>query len=156
MTKSHRYKATITWTGNNGDGTKDYKAYSRNHEVAIEGKPRLNGSSDPAFRGDPSRHTPEDMLVSALSTCHMLWYLHLCAVNNVVVTQYIDEAEGNMTENQDGSGQFTTVTLRPRVRVTDASMVEKALSLHQRANEMCFIARSVKFPVEHDPEITVG
>jgi len=145
------YKTTITWTGNTGEGTSGYKNYSRNHEIVVHGKPVLTGSSDASFRGDRSRYTPEDMLVSSLSTCHMLWYLHLCAVNGVVVSRYIDEAEGEMTENPDGSGQFTCVTLRPQVTISDALMAERAIALHQEANKMCFIARSVKFPVLHDP-----
>ncbi len=155
MTKSHQYKATIEWTGNNGVGTADYRRYSRNHSIRVEGKPSLEASSDAAFRGDASRHTPEDLFVAALSSCHMLWYLHLCAVNSVVVVAYADNAEGEMIENNDGSGQFSNVTLHPHVTVADASMTEKALSLHAEANRMCFIARSVNFPVRHQTEVSV-
>lgn len=154
MTKSHLYKTTIHWKGNTGKGTLDYQSYSRNHDVSVNGKPVLPGSSDAAFRGDKSRYTPEDLLVSSLSGCHMLWYLHLCAVNGVVVVDYRDEAEGEMWENTDGSGQFRQVTLHPRVAVTEPAMFDKAQSLHVEANRMCFIARSVNFPVHHKPEVT--
>ncbi len=151
MVRTHSYKATVTWTGNAGEGTVDYKAYSRNHEILVPGKPVLQGSSDASFRGDLTRYTPEDLLVSSLSACHMLWYLHLCTINGVVVSRYVDNAEGEMAENGDGSGQFTLVTLRPEVTVSERSMVERAASLHSQANRMCFIARSVNFPVNHEP-----
>ncbi|MEX2231432.1 MAG: OsmC family protein [Cyclobacteriaceae bacterium] len=153
MEKLHHYTATISWKGNLGKGTLDYKAYSRDHDIAIEGKPLLHASSDAAFRGDKSKVTPEYLLVSSLSGCHMLWYLHLCAINGVVVTDYLDHAVGEMAENQDGSGQFTKVTLHPLVTVTEFSMVEKAKALHNDAHYMCFIARSVNFPLYHIPEV---
>jgi organic hydroperoxide reductase OsmC/OhrA len=153
MNKLHTYRSTITWSGNRGAGTLDYKSYSRDHDISIEGKPVIRASSDPVYRGDKARYSPEDLLVSSLSGCHMLWYLHLCAINGVVVIDYIDYASGQMEENIDGSGQFTNVTLRPRVTVTGRSMIDKAKALHHDANKMCFIARSVNFPVRHLPEI---
>lgn len=152
MKRIHRYTASVEWKGNLGNGTLDYKSYSRNHNIALPGKPVIPASSDPSFRGDPSRYTPEDLLVSSLASCHMLWYLHLCAVNGVVVLDYQDSAEGEMSENADGSGEFIKVTLRPRVTVSKAAMFEKARSLHEEAHRLCFIARSVNFPVHHDPE----
>ncbi len=151
--KLHRYKTTVVWTGNLGKGTEDYKMYSRDHEIRSAGKPPVPASSDPSFRGDSARYSPEDLLVSSLSGCHMLWYLHLCAVNGVVVIDYVDEAIGEMRENADGSGEFNQVTLFPRVTVSEAAMIEKAQSLHVEANRMCFIARSVNFPVSHKPQI---
>lgn len=151
MTHIHRYKAQTTWIGNRGTGTSDYKAYERNHDISIAGKPVLSCSSDPSFRGDPKRHNPEELLVASLSGCHMLWYLHLCATNGVIVVEYNDEAMGAMEENKDGSGQFTEVTLNPKVTVKEKSMIDKANALHHEANKMCFIARSVNFPVRHNP-----
>lgn len=148
----HHYKATTTWIGNRGSGTRDYKAYDRNHNIDIAGKQTLACSSDPTFRGDKTRHNPEELLVASISGCHMLWYLHLCAVNAIVVIEYNDEASGTMEENKDGSGQFTEITLKPRVVVEHESMIEKANALHHEANKMCFIARSVNFPVHHQPE----
>jgi organic hydroperoxide reductase OsmC/OhrA len=147
----HTYKATTTWVGNRGSGTRDYKSYERNHNIAIEGKQPLLCSSDPNFRGDKTRQNPEELLVASLSGCHMLWYLHLCAVNGIVVTEYTDEATGKMEENKDGSGQFTEVVLKPNVTVLEQGMIEKANTLHHEANKMCFIARSVNFPVKHQP-----
>jgi organic hydroperoxide reductase OsmC/OhrA len=151
MGHQHYYTTTITWTGNNGTGTNDYRGYERSHTVTAEGKSIIEVSSDPKFRGDPSKYNPEELLVSSLSSCHMLWYLHLCAVNGVTVIEYSDHATGTMEENKDGSGQFTEVTLHPKVTVADASMVDQANALHHKANTMCFIARSVKFPVNHKP-----
>lgn len=154
--KRHEYRMRLDWTGNTGDGTASYASYSRNHELAGESKSAVvPGSSDRYFRGDSSRYNPEEMLVGALSSCHLLAYLHLCAVNNVVVMAYRDEASGEMVEDTDGGGHFTRVLLRPRVTVTEASDREKALHLHHEAGKLCFIARSVNFPVEHEPVITV-
>lgn len=154
MTRRHHYRANVSWQGNRGNGTAEYRGYSRDHDISVEGKPVLSGSSDVAFHGDRSRYSPEDLLVASLSGCHMLWYLHLCAVNDVTVVEYNDEAEGEMLENEDGSGQFEQVTLYPRVVVAEPSMKEKAASLHAEANKMCFIARSMNFPVRHRPEVT--
>lgn len=152
----HHYKLTTQWIGNKGKGTSDYKAYDRNHEIVIDGKPVLHCSSDPAFRGDKTRQNPEELLVASLSSCHMLWYLHLCAVNGVVVMEYVDVATGTMVENKDGSGQFTEVTLHPVVVVEKEEMVQKANELHHEANKMCFIARSVNFPIHHNPQTLVA
>jgi organic hydroperoxide reductase OsmC/OhrA len=150
--KLHEYKSTLTWIGNRGTGTSEYKAYDRDHNIQIEGKEIIHASSDPSFRGNKSRYNPEEMLVMSVSSCHMLWYLHIACVNGVVVTAYIDNAFGTMEENQDGSGQFKEITLRPRVTVLEKSMIEKANTLHHEANKMCFIARSVNFPIHHLPE----
>ena len=152
----HTYTATIQWTGNLGQGTQHYKAYNRNHTIHIENKADILGSSDPAFRGDAGRHNPEELFISSLATCHMLWYLHLCAVNGVVVVEYTDHVSGTMQESPDGSGFFTGVTLYPVVTVTEQAMLEKAISLHQQANKMCFIANSVKCPVHHRPEVKLA
>lgn len=154
--KHHYYNATLTWTGNRGSGTSEYRAYERSHAIDIKGKPTIEGTSDSAFRGDPTKHTPEDMLVSSLSSCHMLWYLHLCAVNGVIVTDYVDHATGVMEENTDGSGQFIGVALNPVVTVASADMAERALALHHDATRKCFIARSVNFDVYHKPQILVA
>lgn len=152
MAHLHQYKAITRWVGNLGKGTSDYKSYSRNHDIQIEGKAPLLASSDPGFRGDRTRHNPEELLVASLSGCHMLWYLHLCSTNGVVVVDYSDESSGTMEENTDGSGQFTEVVLRPIVTVAEESMIDKANTLHDEAHHMCFIARSVNFPVRHEPK----
>jgi organic hydroperoxide reductase OsmC/OhrA len=151
MPKQHSYTATITWTGNRGSGTSAYTAYDRNHMISVAGKPDIPGSSDPVFRGDASRYNPEDSFVAALSACHMLWYLHLCAVNNIIVEKYSDKATGIMVENADGSGQFAEVVLHPEVTIRNADGKEKAVALHADAHRMCFLARSVNFPVRHQP-----
>ena len=154
--KKHFYKSTVTWTGNKGTGTSDYRSYERSHTITAEGKPDILGSSDAVFRGEKSKHNPEDLMVAALSGCHMLWYLHLCSDNGVIVTHYSDHATGTMNENGDGSGQFSEVTLHPQVIVKEASMIEKANALHGDAHRMCFIARSVNFTVRHEPTARVG
>jgi len=153
MNKEHHYTLSIEWTGNLGTGTSDYRAYTRNHSVYVENKPTILASSDPYFRGDKTRYNPEEMLIAALSSCHMLSYLHLCAVNSVVVIEYKDSATGTMVENPDGSGQLTEATLSPLVKVKDSSMKAKAHELHDQAEKLCFIARSVNFPVHHKPTV---
>ncbi len=149
------YSLTITWTGNLGTGTSGYREYSRNHEVSAAGKPVLPGSSDPHYRGDASRYNPEELLVASLSACHMLWVLHFCADAGITVIEYTDTAIGTMRERSDGSGEFTRVLLRPHMMITDAAQLEIAKSLHAKAHQMCFIARSVNFPVEHEPVVTL-
>ena len=151
MEKQHHYNATIVWTGNNGTGTDNYKSYERSHKIIIENKSDILCSSDPAFRGDKTKHNPEELLLSAVSSCHMLWYLHLCSEAGVVVLDYTDSATGIMDESSNGNGRFTKVTLNPVVTVTENTMVDKANELHKKANELCFIANSVNFPVTHHP-----
>ena len=148
MNKLHNYNLKIKWTGNKGTGTSAYRAYDRNHIIQSEGKAEIASSSDPSFLGDKTRYNPEELLVASLSSCHMLWYLHLCSEAGVVVTDYTDSATGTMAETADG-GYFEEVTLNPVVTVADASMVAKANELHHKANGFCFIARSVKSPVRH-------
>lgn len=155
MNHRHHYAITTTWTGNLGSGTANYRAYSRNHEFTATGKsPLIPGSSDPQFRGDGSRYNPEELLVASLSACHMLWLLHLCADNGIVVTRYEDHATGTMAESADGGGEFVEVLLRPEMEITDAARIEEALQLHDRAHHLCYIARSVKFPVRHEASVT--
>lgn len=156
MAKKHTYKTSIIWTGNHGEGTQGYRSYSREFDINCNGKPVIKGSADPSYMGDATRHNPEDLLLASLSSCHMLWYLHLCAVSRVVVTAYEDHAEGLMEVGPDGSGQFVSATLRPRVVISPHSDLLKAESLHQKASALCFVARSVSFPVEHEAEILNG
>ena len=151
MSQHHNYAATITWTGNKGEGTVKYDAYERAHTWSVEGKPDILCSSDNPFRGDGTKHNPEDMLLASLSSCHMLWYLHLCADAGVIVTDYTDHATGVLTMNAPGGARFTEVVLHPLVTVKEASMIEKANALHDEAHKKCFIASSVNFPVKHEP-----
>ena len=149
----HGYALTVTWTGNTGEGTASYKAYSRDHIISGAGKADLAASSDPAFRGDKSRYNPEELLVAALSSCHMLWYLHLCAEAGVVVEAYRDEPTGSLVEDSERGGYFTKVTLHPKVTIARSSDPGKARELHGPAHAKCYIANSVNFPVACEPEI---
>lgn len=155
MNRKHQYKVSVKWIGNCGTGTSGYKDYERDHLITSEKKEEIAGSSDPAFRGNRSKYSPEELLVSSLSTCHMLWYLHLCAEAGVIVMEYEDKATGIMGETADGSGRFESVTLHPVVTVTDQAMIEKADEIHVEANRLCFIANSVNFSVFHQPETRV-
>lgn len=147
----HAFTAHVVWTGNTGMGTANYRSYDRRHEITAVGKPTIPGSSDPAFRGDPSRYNPEDLLVASVASCHMLWYLGLCAQASLVVTSYEDHAEGLMALDADGSGRFTRITLHPRVLFKAGTDLARAALLHKEAHAKCFIANSVNFPVDHHP-----
>jgi len=149
--KSHQYTTHVRWSAA-GEGTKSYRSYSRNFTISAQGKADIAGSSDPAFRGDPLRYNPEELLVASLSSCHMLWYLHLCSVNEIVVREYRDAATGTM-EERDGSGEFVRVTLRPTITVSAGNDLARAVALHEEAHRLCFIARSVNFPVDVKPEV---
>ncbi|MDA4893764.1 OsmC family protein [Microbacterium resistens] len=153
---THGYALTTTWTGNRGTGTSGYRDYARDVTISITGKPDLLASSDKPFRGDPSRWNPEDLLLAALSECHLLSYLHACVTAGVVVMEYRDDARGTMAEDGRGGGAFTEVVLRPVVTVADESMVPAARDAHTQAHEWCFIANSVSFPVRHEATIRVA
>jgi organic hydroperoxide reductase OsmC/OhrA len=157
VNKTHHYAVTVQWTGNTGTGTSSYRSYGRQHEITGEsGKPPIPGSSDPVFRGDSARWNPEELLIAALSACHQLAYLHLCAVAGIVVVNYLDLAEGVMKETEDGSGSFQRVTLHPEVTVAPGSDAAKAHQLHEAAHAVCFIAKSVNFPVLHEAQIRLA
>lgn len=154
--KKHNYTIELNWTGKYGNGTSGYNSYSRSHTIKAEGKyDKIMGSSDPAFLGDPSRYNPEELFLSSLSACHMLWYLHLCAVNKIVVTHYTDKATGIMEESKDATGKFKSVTLHPVVTITSKDLAERAATLHAEANSLCYIANSCNFKVVHDPCINL-
>jgi organic hydroperoxide reductase OsmC/OhrA len=156
MTDKHLYRVRIDWTGNRGEGTQSYRTYGRDHTIHIEGKPDIAASSDPSFRGDPSRHNPEDLFVASLSSCHMLWYLHLCSVNGISVLSYVDDALGVMELDATGAGHFTSVTLKPVITIASGGDPARAASLHTDANKMCFVANSVKCLVHHEPVIQIA
>ena len=146
MARSHTYRAIVTWTGNRGDGTASYHTYGRSHQIHVEGKPPLPGSADPMFLGEADRWNPEDSLLGAISACHMLWFLHLASEAGWVVQGYEDRPEAVMEMNADGSGQFTRALLRPAVKISKGDPA-RLDDLHHRAHEMCFIARSLNFPI---------
>jgi organic hydroperoxide reductase OsmC/OhrA len=152
MTQTHTYRSHLVWTGAARGPASDYKTYSREFLVTIDGKPPLRGTADPAFLGDRSLHNPEDLLVVALASCHMLSYLALCANSGVVVTAYEDDSTGTLAQ-VDRNFKMTEVVLRPRVTIAAASDRGKAERLHERAHDICFIARSVNFPVRHEATI---
>lgn len=150
---SFQYRASIAWTGNQGTGTSGYRAYSRDYNISAPGKPVIAGSSEVAFRGDKERYNPEDLLVASISSCHMLWYLHLAAEAGLVVETYEDDAEGTMVVESGGAGRFTSVSLRPKITLAADSDIKSAHALHETAHKKCFIANSVNFPVSCEPEI---
>ncbi len=155
MSKQHHYKLSTQWSGNQGTGTSHYTAYERSHSVLVEHKPELLCSADTPFRGDATKHNPEDFLLASLSSCHMLWYLHLCADAGIIVVDYVDHATGILQQTDNGSGHFSEVTLNPIVTVAESSMIDQANALHDKAHAFCFIANSVNFPVHHNPRSKV-
>lgn len=153
MSKSHRYDLLLEWRG---DHTRDYESYTREHIVRVNGKSELRATADQMFRGDAGLHNPEDLLLAALSGCHLLSYLALCARARIDVRFYRDQAYGNLLLTPDGGGRFTEVVLRPEVVVADAAMLDKARSFHDAAHKYCFIANSVNFPVRSEALVRVA
>ena len=154
MAKEHRYKLTTVWTGNTGQGTNTYRGYERSLTVVTQNKVDIFCTSDTAFNSDKTKHNPEELFLAAISSCHLLWYLHLCSEAGVIVHEYTDNATGIMVETADGGGRFTEVTLYPQIVVSDVSMIHKAIELHVAANKLCYIANSCNFPIYHKPAIT--
>ncbi|MER7083288.1 Organic hydroperoxide reductase OsmC/OhrA [Saccharopolyspora antimicrobica] len=155
-TARHGYQVDVVWTGNTGQGTSSYRSYERTHEVRADGKDAIDASADPVFLGDADRYNPEELLVASLSQCHMLWFLHLAADSGVVVTGYHDQARGYLAENPDGTGQFESVELAPVVTVSDRASIDVAEALHERAHELCYIAKAVNFPVNCTPTTRIA
>jgi organic hydroperoxide reductase OsmC/OhrA len=149
----HTYSLRLDWEGDPDAGTSSYQVYDRGYRISMAGKPALLGSADPAFRGDPARHNPEDLLLAALSACHMLSYLALCARRGVTVLEYSDEAEAVLALTAAGGGRFASATLHPRVRVAAPEQAPLAQELHAAAHEACFIAASCNFPVRHESTV---
>lgn len=154
MPDKHTFPSHIKWTGNKGTGTSTYRAYDRTWDLAVAGKPVVSCSNDPMLGGDPSKYNPEDLLITALASCHMLWYLHLCSQAHVVVTEYEDTPIGIGESEPSGKGRFLEAILRPKITITEDSSFEKAIELHQEIHQYCFIARSVNFPVTIEPVVT--
>lgn len=153
--KEHKYDVEIEWTGNQGSGTFDYRSYSRSHIISVAGKEHtIKASTDPQFLGEEKYYNPEELLLSAVSSCHMLWYLSLCAKEGIVVTAYKDKVEGTLGK-VDGTTKMTKITLNPEVVITDASRIEDAEKLHHTANELCFIANTLNVKVHHEPQIKI-
>jgi organic hydroperoxide reductase OsmC/OhrA len=152
----HEYAARLVWDGNTGTGTATYSGYGRKHRVLIDGKPDLEGSADPMFKGDADRPNPEDLFLAAIASCHMLSYLALCAWEGVNVVAYEDEVRGTLEFDGRGSGKFTEVVLRPVVTITAGSDAELAQQLHEKAHEQCYVAASCSVPILHEPTVRSG
>jgi organic hydroperoxide reductase OsmC/OhrA len=152
--RHHSYRVTVEWTGNRGPGTPNHSGYGREHTIGAGAKPPIAGSSDPAFRGDPARWNPEDLLLASVSTCHQLWYLGLCAKAGISVASYRDEAEAVMVEEADGCGRVISAMLRPVITIRAGDDVATAIRLHHDAHHYCFIANSVNFPITCEPTVT--
>jgi len=149
----HHYKQRLIWDGNRGDGTSSYAKYGRNYRLLIEGKPEIHGTADTAFRGEAEKWNPEDLFLGAISSCHMLSYLALCARERISVLSYEDEATGVMKEDGKGGGRFEEVTLHPIVTIADPAHAQRAQELHERAHQLCFIASSCNVPIHHRAEV---
>ena len=156
MSKPHEYTADIIWTGNLGTGTSGYKNYDRSYDIAAMQKPTILGSADPVFRGDAAKWNPEDLLLSSIASCHMLWYLHFCSDHHIIVVEYRDTAIGMMQIEEGGLGQFIGATLNPIVKIQDSEHIELAISLHQEAHRFCFIANSLNFDVDIKPVVSAA
>lgn len=151
--RTHDYRATTTWVGRTPDEPWDYPTYSRSYTVSVIGKPDLSGSATPVFHGNHEKHNPEDLFLAAVSACHMLSYLALCARRGVEVLHYVDEARGVLELHREGGGQFTEIELRPCVTLAGEADAALAEALHTRAHELCFIANSCRCPIQLAAEV---
>lgn len=156
MNKEITYETNLLWTGNLGQGTLNYTSYERSYTVQVQDKPDLLGSADPMFRGDKHKWNPEELLLASLSSCHMLWYLHLCSTNKILVQSYQDSSHAKMIIEANGKGKFESVELKPLVTITNQEQKDLAESLHSQAHKFCFIANSVNFPISLSPSIKVN
>lgn len=152
MAKRHDFTSLVRWTGDRGEGTRTYKGYDRTWQIETPGKAPITCSNDPLLGGDPSKHNPEDLLIATLSACHMLWYLHLASQAGIVVRAYADEPIGEGESAPDGSGRFIGAVLRPRIEVEAGCDLGRAEAIHHEIHKVCFVARSVNFPVRYEPE----
>ena len=149
----HLFKAEAKWTSKQEDSTKRF--YIKSHTILIDGKLVLHVSAAKAFKGDPELYNPEDLLLSSLVSCHMMSYLYVCSQNGIEVLEYSDNAEATLETYADGSGRFVTVTLNPKATIANPDKIQMALDLHQKANQLCFIANSCNFPILHNANCEV-
>jgi organic hydroperoxide reductase OsmC/OhrA len=149
----HTYQIQVQWTGDQGQGTKDYKSYERSFLIHEQGKPDILGSADPNFRGDPQRWNPEEMLIGSIASCHMLWYLHLLSMQKIIAVKYEDSPQGTLELSAKGEGKIVGATLNPVVVITDGNRLEEAKKLHEKAHDLCFIVNSVNFTVQVKPTV---
>jgi len=156
MTFKHLFKAKLNWISKENPADSSKRFYSKGHQIKIEGKPVLDVSAAKAFKGDPELYNPEDLLLSSLVSCHMMSYLYVCSQNGIEVLEYSDNAEATLEVNPDGSGRFIEAKLYPKVKISNSDQIELALGLHQKANELCFIANSCNFPVLHEASCEVS
>jgi len=156
MSKEHGFDARVVWSGNRGSGTSHYRAYDRTWLMAASGKQEIACSNDPALGGDPGKYNPEDLLLSSLSACHMLWYLHLASAAGIIVLSYVDEPIGIGESLPNGAGRFLRATLRPRIELAAGTDAIRADELHHEVHKYCFIARSVSFPISYEAEYEIA
>ena len=146
---NHLFKVALNWMKKDNISSSSTRIYTKSHHISIEGKPDLEVSAAKAFKGDPNLYNPEDLLLSSLTSCHMMSYLYCCMQYKIEVISYQDHSEATLQVNPDGSGKIVKVDLFPEIIISDSSQIELALSLHKKANELCFIANSCNFPVYH-------
>ncbi|MGV0957916.1 OsmC family protein [Empedobacter falsenii] len=146
---NHLFKVALNWMKKDNISSSLSRIYTKSHHISIEGKPDLEVSAAKAFKGDPNLYNPEDLLLSSLTSCHMMSYLYCCMQYKIEVISYQDHSEATLQVNPDGSGKIVKVDLFPEIIISDSSQIELALSLHKKANELCFIANSCNFPVYH-------
>ncbi|HKC94876.1 MAG TPA: OsmC family protein [Nitrospira sp.] len=138
-----QHKVTLEWK--RGSESFTYESYNRDHTLVFEGGSQVTASAAPAYRGNPSHVNPEEGLVAALSSCHMLTFLAVAAKKHFVVDHYSDQAVGFLEKNDKGKLAITRVILRPRIAFggTTVPTPQEIAELHEQAHKGCFIANSV-------------
>jgi organic hydroperoxide reductase OsmC/OhrA len=142
------HKITLNWTKGNAPFT--YDAYPRDHRINFKNGEAVSFSAAAAYKGDPAKGDPEDMLVAALSSCQMLTFLAIAAKKKLTVLSYDDEAVGFL-EKEGGKLWITRVILRPKIVFETAPDAATLAEMNHMAHEQCFIANSVKTEVTVEP-----
>ena len=150
---NHYFKASLQWNLKSEADFKSKKIYTKNHTISFEGKESISVSAAKVFKGDPTLVNPEDLLLSSVTSCHMMSYLYVCQQNNIEILSYQDHSEAILEVNSDGSGKITKIILNPTIKIKDESKIDLAISLHKKANQLCFIANSCNFPILHHPSV---
>ncbi|HXH06197.1 MAG TPA: OsmC family protein [Vicinamibacterales bacterium] len=143
---THRFEGTLTWRAGAAPPA------TGNHRVVFAGRPALEVSAAPQYRGDGTKLNPEELLVASLASCQLLTYLTLAARAGVEVRAYDDRPVGTLAMAEKKM-RITEILLRPRITIGPASDADAARTLVERAHESCFIGASLACAVRLEPEI---
>ena len=153
MNNSHQFNAQLNWNLKEKPDNFKGRFYTKNHSISFDQKTDLEISAAKTFKGDPTLHNPEDLLLASLTSCHMMSFLYCCSVENLEVLKYVDNSELILNVNSDGSGKITKAILNPLVKFATEVEIFDLNLLHKKASKLCFIANSCNFTIEVNPNL---